>query len=72
MKFILDTHTFIWWDSEPTRLSQHTITLSITIFISDRYNSQSTSQLDSFRFHPYHKVRNIHKSKESYVYYYNY
>jgi PIN domain nuclease of toxin-antitoxin system len=21
MKFLLDTHTFIWWDSEPTKLS---------------------------------------------------
>ena len=22
MKLLLDTHTFIWWDSEPQRLSQ--------------------------------------------------
>lgn len=23
MKLLLDTHTFIWWDSEPARLSEH-------------------------------------------------
>ncbi|MBI1766616.1 MAG: type II toxin-antitoxin system VapC family toxin [Acidobacteria bacterium] len=39
MKYLLDTHTFIWWDSEPAKLSatvatilqnrQHTILLSV-------------------------------------------
>ena len=27
MKLLLDTHTFIWWDSEPTKLSQKTLEL---------------------------------------------
>lgn len=26
MKFLLDTHTFIWWDSEPDKLSKAVIT----------------------------------------------
>jgi PIN domain nuclease of toxin-antitoxin system len=25
MKLLLDTHTFIWWDSEPQRLSQQVL-----------------------------------------------
>ena len=27
MKLLLDTHTFIWWDSEPTKLSQRALEL---------------------------------------------
>jgi len=27
MKFLLDTHTFIWWDSEPEKLSQRALEL---------------------------------------------
>lgn len=27
MKLLLDTHTFIWWDSEPTRLSETALRL---------------------------------------------
>jgi PIN domain nuclease of toxin-antitoxin system len=27
MKLLLDTHTFIWWDSEPARLSLHALAL---------------------------------------------
>jgi PIN domain nuclease of toxin-antitoxin system len=27
MKLLLDTHTFIWWDSEPAKLSQKTLAL---------------------------------------------
>jgi PIN domain nuclease of toxin-antitoxin system len=27
MKLLLDTHTFIWWDSEPTRLSAQAMAL---------------------------------------------
>ena len=27
MKLLLDTHTFIWWDSAPTKLSQKALTL---------------------------------------------
>jgi PIN domain nuclease of toxin-antitoxin system len=27
MKFLLDTHTFIWWDSDPSKLSQHALEL---------------------------------------------
>lgn len=26
MKLLLDTHTFIWWDSDPTQLSQAALT----------------------------------------------
>lgn len=27
MKLLLDTHTFIWWDSDPSRLSQRALEL---------------------------------------------
>ena len=27
MKLLLDTHTFIWWDSEPQRLSQQALNM---------------------------------------------
>jgi len=27
MKLLLDTHVFIWWDSEPSKLSQHALAL---------------------------------------------
>jgi PIN domain nuclease of toxin-antitoxin system len=27
MKFLLDTHTFIWWDSDPSRLSSRVVSL---------------------------------------------
>lgn len=27
MKLLLDTHTFIWWDSNPSRLSQNALAL---------------------------------------------
>ena len=27
MKLLLDTHTFLWWDSEPEKLSQHALEL---------------------------------------------
>jgi PIN domain nuclease of toxin-antitoxin system len=33
MKLLLDTHTFIWWDSEPSKLPQNAISL-----IEDRSN----------------------------------
>jgi PIN domain nuclease of toxin-antitoxin system len=34
MKLLLDTHTFIWWDSEPAKLSPQVLTLC-----QDRTNS---------------------------------
>jgi PIN domain nuclease of toxin-antitoxin system len=27
MKLLLDTHTFIWWDSDPAKLSPQTLAL---------------------------------------------
>ena len=27
MKLLLDTHTFIWWDSEPSQLSKQVLEL---------------------------------------------
>lgn len=29
MKLLLDTHTFIWWDSEPTRISPAALSLLV-------------------------------------------
>ncbi len=38
MKLLLDTHTFIWWDSEPSQLSERILTMcqdnSNTLFLS--------------------------------------
>jgi PIN domain nuclease of toxin-antitoxin system len=38
MRLLLDTHTFIWWDSDPTRLSQRVAALcqssSTTLLLS--------------------------------------
>ncbi len=33
MKLLLDTHAFMWWDSDPTRLSPHAL-----ILCQDRQN----------------------------------
>lgn len=33
MKLLLDTHTFIWWDSDPSKLSQQVLAL-----LQDRTN----------------------------------
>jgi PIN domain nuclease of toxin-antitoxin system len=27
MKLLLDSHTFLWWDSEPEKLSEHAMAL---------------------------------------------
>ena len=34
MKIIFDTHAFIWWDSNLTRLSDHALRLSHTLILS--------------------------------------
>jgi PIN domain nuclease of toxin-antitoxin system len=38
MKVLLDTHTFIWWDSDPSKLSAQVLTLlqdpATTVFLS--------------------------------------
>ncbi len=38
MKLLFDTHTFIWWDSEPNKLSQTALKL-----LSDRSNIKPLS-----------------------------
>ncbi|GAA6621950.1 hypothetical protein NUACC26_077720 [Scytonema sp. NUACC26] len=32
MKLLLDTHTFIWWDSEPSKISKKALELLIPTF----------------------------------------
>jgi len=36
MKLLLDTHTFIWWDSEPARLSPQALALCQERFVAQR------------------------------------
>jgi hypothetical protein len=31
MKLLLDTHTFIWWDSAPAKLSPQALTLCVNV-----------------------------------------
>ncbi len=40
MKLLLDTHTFIWWDSEQSKLSQPVLTRGIA------FKSSITKNLD--------------------------
>jgi hypothetical protein len=35
MRILLDTHTFIWWDSDPAKLSLRAITLCSAGFSGD-------------------------------------
>ena len=55
MKLLLDTHTFIWWDSEPTRLSAQALTLcqdpenSLVLSVASLWEMQIKLQLGKLR-----------------------
>jgi len=48
MKLLLDTHTFIWWSSEPDRLSARVLSITTRLYLEpsieaafqDRQNDQ--------------------------------
>jgi len=55
MKLLLDTHTFIWWDSEPTRLSAQALALcqdpenSLVLSVACLWEMQIKLQLGKLR-----------------------
>ena len=55
MKLLLDTHTFIWWDSEPNRLSAQALALcqapenSLVLSVASLWEMQIKLQLDKLR-----------------------
>jgi PIN domain nuclease of toxin-antitoxin system len=55
MKLLLDTHAFIWWDSEPTRLSVQALALcqnpenSLILSVASLWEMQIKLQLGKLR-----------------------
>jgi PIN domain nuclease of toxin-antitoxin system len=55
MKLLLDTHTFIWWDSEPDRLSVQALALcqdlenSLVLSVASLWEMQIKLQLGKLR-----------------------
>lgn len=55
MRLLLDTHTFIWWDSEPTKLSAQALTLcqdqrnSLLLSVASIWEIQIKLQLDKLK-----------------------
>jgi PIN domain nuclease of toxin-antitoxin system len=56
MKLLFDTHTFIWWDSEPTKLSARILHLcqdrsnTLILSVASVWEMQVKSQLDKLTF----------------------
>ena len=56
MRLLLDTHTFIWWDSEPSRLSQQARaaienpTNTLLLSVASAWEMQIKSQLGKLQF----------------------
>lgn len=57
MKLLLDTHTFIWWDSEPTKLSSQAFALCqdrahvVLLSVASVWEMQIKSQLGRLQLH---------------------
>lgn len=55
MKLLLDTHTFIWWDSEPAKLSPQALTLcqertnSLLLSVASAWEMQIKLQLGKLK-----------------------
>jgi PIN domain nuclease of toxin-antitoxin system len=55
MRLLLDTHTFIWWDSEPTKLSAQALALcrerqnSLLLSVASVWEMQIKLQLDKLK-----------------------
>ena len=55
MKLLLDTHTFLWWDSEPTRLSSKALALcqdranTVLLSVVSVWEMQIKSQLGKLK-----------------------
>lgn len=56
MKLLLDTHTFIWWDSDPTRLSPKALSLcqnpsnTLLFSVASAWEMQIKAQLGKLTF----------------------
>ena len=56
MKLLFDTHAFIWWDSEPTKLSARVLHLcqdrsnTLVLSVASIWEMQVKSQLDKLTF----------------------
>ena len=57
MKLLLDTHTFIWWDSEPQRLSQRVLNMCqdtqnvLLVSVASLWEMQIKLQLGKLKLH---------------------
>ena len=55
MKLLLDTHTFLWWDSEPSKLSSKVLTLcqdranTVLLSVVSVWEMQIKSQLGKLK-----------------------
>ena len=55
MKLLLDTHTFIWWDSEPQRLSQQVLNIcqdtenALLVSVASLWETQIKLQLGKLK-----------------------
>ncbi len=55
MRLLLDTHTFIWWDSEPAKLSAQVLALcqdrqnSLLLSVASAWEMQIKLQLDKLK-----------------------
>lgn len=55
MRLLLDTHTFIWWDSEPAKLSAQALALcqdrqnSLLLSVASAWEMQIKLQLDKLK-----------------------
>lgn len=55
MKLLLDTHTFIWWDSEPARLSSRALALcqdfenKLLLSVASTWEMQIKAQLGKLK-----------------------
>ncbi|NEP78685.1 MAG: type II toxin-antitoxin system VapC family toxin [Okeania sp. SIO3B3] len=58
MKLLLDTHTFIWWDSEPSKLSQRALEL-----LTDKNNLRLLSVVSLWEMSIKHKLGKLKLEK---------
>ena len=58
MKLLLDTHTFIWWDSEPSKLSQRALEL-----LTDKNNLRLLSVVSLWEISIKHKLGKLALNK---------
>ena len=58
MKLLLDTHTFIWWDSEPSKLSQRALEL-----LTDKNNLRLLSVVSLWEIQIKHQLGKLTLNK---------